>query len=83
MALVGSVKQVHLASKGLSSEMMRSQSDEKDITLTTLGTGAGPGLDSVMAQDEARSAGPRYLVAACSALLGVGGGDLSDLRRAP
>jgi len=83
MALVGSTKQVHLASNGLSSEMMRSRSDEKDITLTTLGTGAGSGLDSVMAQDEARSAGPRYVVAACFALLGVGSGDLSDLRRAP
>jgi len=83
MALVGRIKQVHLAYNGLSSEMMRSQSDEKDITVTTLGTGTGSGLDSVMAQDEARSAGPRYLVAACSALLGVGSGDLSVLRRTP
>ena len=83
MALAGSIKQVHLACNGLSSEMMRSQSDEKDITLTTLGTGTGSGLDSVMAQGEARSAGPRYMVAARSALLGVGSGDLSDLRRTP
>lgn len=59
---------------------MRSQSDEEDITLTTLGTGTRAGLDSVMAQDEARSAGPRHLVAAWPAFLGIGSSDLSDIR---
>ena len=83
MALVGSAKQFDLVSSELSSETMRSQSDEKDIPLITLGTRTRSGLDSAMAQAEARSAHTRYLVAACSALLGVGSGDLSDLRRAP
>ena len=77
------MREVDLALSSVSSEMMRSQSDEKEITVTTLGTGAGSGLDSAMAQSEAGSAGSRYLVAVCLAVLGVGSGDLSDIRRAP